>query len=290
MPFLKVKQKEETKFPPRRREDAKKGIHFSVVQKSFLPYLKLSRNVLSLGLALWVAQAFLPNLLRAQEDDPGLIRALQTDSASVDNTYYLFASFDNDTSNYHDIYMYGEGVIALGKDWGVEIDFPVLYDWDPLGRYPVGLGPIGLNIRYEAYHFGGWSSETAGIFSIEAGAAYGTPNDTYRYIGSSWMLEALGGYRVGKLFLEGNYCWQGGIDPQVSSQVEANTSLGYSLGSNWYIQGEADFTAITTLPTSSSWVFIPQIAFQPEEWLFEVGEALNETPAGVTEILVARTF
>ena len=248
------------------------------------------RCLFSLYLALGCLLALWPMSLLAQEEDPGLVRTLQTDSASVDNTYYLFASFDNDTSNYHDIYLYGEGVIALGKDWGVEVDFPALYTWDPLGRYSLGLGPIGLNLRYEAYHFGGWSSETAGVFSVEGGAAYGPPNTTYRFIGSSWMLDALGGYRMGKVFIQGNYCFQGGIDPQVASQFDANTALGYRLGSNWYIQGEADFTAITSPFTNSTWVFIPQIAFQPDEWLFEIGEALNETPAGVTEILVARTF
>jgi hypothetical protein len=247
-------------------------------------------GVFGFCLALWGAQAFLPCTLCAQEDDPGLIRAIQTDSASVDNTYYLLASFDNDTSNYHDIYLYGEGVIALGKNWGVEADLPVLEDWDPLGRYPAGLGPIGIYLRYEAYHFGGWSSETAGVFSVEGGGAYGAPNTTYRYIGSSWTVEALGGYKVGKLFAQGNYSFQGGIDTQVPSEFQANTSLGYSLGSNWYIQGEADFTATTSPFAKASWVFIPQIAFQPEEWLFEVGEALNQTPAGVTEIMVARTF
>lgn len=234
--------------------------------------------------------ALMPCFVNAQEDDPGLVRTLETDSASVDNTYYLLASFDNDTSNYHDIYLYGEGVFTLTKDFGVEADFPVLDDWDPLGHYPVGLGPIGIYLRYEAYHFGGWSSETAGVLSIEGGGAYGIPNTTYRYIGSSWTIEALGGYRMGKLFIQGNYSFQGGMDPQVPSQIQANTGLGYSLGTNWYIQGEADYTGITAPFSNASWIFIPQIAFQPDEWLFEVGEALYETPNGVTEIMVARAF
>lgn len=152
------------------------------------------------------------------------------------------------------------------------------------------MGPIGLYLRYEFYHFGGWSSETAGAFSIEAGGAYGFSNKTFPWIGSSWSLEALGGYRMGKFFLQGNYSYQGGIDPQVPNEWQANTGLGYNLGSDWYIQGEADFTAVTGSFNGFSWVYIPQVAFQPGEWLFELGESLNETPAGVTELMVARTF
>ncbi len=232
----------------------------------------------------------MPRPLFAQQEDAGLIRTLETDSASIENNYYLLASFDNDTSPYHYQYLYGEGVFTLGKDLGVEADFPSFITWSPLGRYPAVLGPIGLYLRYEAYHFGGWSSEEAGIFSIEAGGAYGITNKTFPYVGSSWTIEALGGYRIGKLFAQGEYCFQGGIDPKVPSEFQANTGLGYSVGSNWYIQVEADFTDITAPFTDSSWTFIPQIAFQPDEWLFELGEALNETPAGVTEVMVARAF
>ncbi|HEY5040207.1 MAG TPA: hypothetical protein VIJ93_14160, partial [bacterium] len=118
----------------------------------------------------------------------------------------------------------------------------------------------------------------------------GFSNDTFPSVGSSWSLKALGGYRVGRFFLQGNYGYQGGIDPNVTSQWQANTGLGYHLGSDWYIQAEADFTAITAPFSGSSWYFIPQIAFQPGEWLFELGESLNKSPVGVTELMVARTF
>ncbi len=238
-----------------------------------------------------ICLAWRPLFLQAQEADPGLIRALNTDSASVENAYYLWATVDNDSSPYHWLYLYGEGVFGLNKDWGIELDFPTLEDIDPLGTYPLGLGPVGLNLRYEAYRFGSWNSETAGVISFQAGGAYGPPNRTYRYIGSSWTLKVLAGYRVGKLFAQGNYAFQGGIDPQSLSMASANTSLGYGLGSNWYIQAEGNFYAVTAPFHDSSWTFVPQLAFQPGDWLFEFGEAFNDdNPTGTTEILAARTF
>ncbi len=250
----------------------------------------LFKRVFLLGFVYWGAQAFSPSISFAQEDDPGIIRTLEIDSAQVENAYYLEATFDNDSSSHHLFYLYGEGLFELTKNLGLEADFPTLDTEEPLGQGPAILGPIGLNLRYEFYHFGGWSSETAGAFSIEGGGAYGFSNKTFPWIGSSWTLEALGGYRVGKFFLQGNYSYQGAIDPQVPDECQANTGLGYRLGSDWYIQGEADFTAITGTISNSSWVFIPQIAFQPGEWLFEAGESLNQTPAGYTELMVARTF
>ncbi len=248
------------------------------------------RHAFLLGIILWGAQALLPSSSFAQEDDPGLIRALETDSPQVENTYYLEATYNNDSSSHHLFYSYGEGLFALVKDLGLEVDFPNLLTVEPLGQGSAGLGPIGVYLRYEFYHFGGWSSETAGAFSIEGGGAYGFSNTAFPWIGSSWSLEALGGYRVGKFFLQGNYCYQGGFDSNVPSEWMANTALGYRLGSDWYIQGEADFTAITTPFSNASWSFIPQIAFQPGEWLFELGESLNESPSGITELMVARTF
>jgi hypothetical protein len=232
----------------------------------------------------------LPSVLLAQENDPGILRTLEIDSPQIENTYYLEASSDNDTSTHHWAYLYGEALVALGGDWGIEVDLPNLETQYPLGQKSVGLDAVGLNLRYEFYYFGGWTSETAGAFSIEAGGAYGFPNSTYPWIGSSWSVEILGGYRIGKFYAEGNYGYQGAIDAHVASQWQANTGLGYHLSRDWYIQMEADFAATTTAPTTSTWSYIPQIAFQPGEWLFELGEALNETPAGVTELMVARTF
>ncbi|HTA76413.1 MAG TPA: hypothetical protein VK791_04585 [bacterium] len=236
-----------------------------------------------------IAQVFTPSFLSAQENDPGIIRTLEIDSPQIENSYYLLASFDNDTSPRHWLYLYGEGLFALNQDWALEADFPNLTTQYPLGQVPVILSPIGLNLRYQFYHFGGWSSETAGAFSIEAGGAYAFPNTTFPWVGSSWSVNLLGGYRVGKFFIEGNYGYQGKIDPQVSNQWKANTGLGYHFSRDWYIQAEADLTVITSA-NNASWSFLPQIAFQPDDWLFELGESLNESPAGVTELMVARTF
>ncbi len=230
-----------------------------------------------------------PSTLFAQENDPGILRTLGTDSAQIENTYYLEASFDNDAAPYHWLYLYAEGLLALGKDWGLEVDFPNLTTQYPLGQEPVILSPVGLNLRYEFYHFGGWASETAGAFSIEGGGAYAFPNTTFPGIGSSWSINLLGGYRVGKCYLEGNYGYRGGID-QVLSQWKADTGLGYHFSRDWYLQAEADFTATTASISNSSWSFVPQIAFQPGEWLFELGESLSQSPASATEVMVARTF
>ena len=218
------------------------------------------------------------------------MRTLEIDSAQVENAYYLEATYDNNTSSHPLFYLYGEGLFTLVQDLGLEADFPTLDALEPLGQGPAILGPIGLYLRYEFYHFGGWSSETAGAFSLEGGGAYGFSNSTFPWIGSSWSLEALGGYRFGRLFLQGDYSYQGGIDPQVPNLWQANTGLGYHFALDWYIQGEADFTAVTRPFHNSSWSFIPQVAFQPGDWLFELGEALNESPSGVTELMVARVF
>jgi hypothetical protein len=235
----------------------------------------------------------LPLCALGEEGDPGLIRALETDSASVENAYYLWAVVDNDTAPYHYIYLYGEGVAALAKDWGLEVDFPNLDTWDPLGRYPLVLAPIGLYLRYEALHSGSWSSETGYVLSFQAGAAYEVPQKTFEYLGSSWSVKVLAGYKLGMWFAQGNYGFQGGIDPDSLTQFTANTGLGYSLGSNWYLQAEADFYDITAPSNAvdSDWTFLPQVAFQPGDWLFELGEAFNDDhPQGLTEILAARTF
>ncbi len=225
----------------------------------------------------------------AQSDDPGLIRSLGTDSPQIETTYYLEASVNNDTSPHHALYLYGEGLFALGKDWAVEADVPNLVTVEPLGQYALGLMPVGVLLRYEACHFGGWNDETAGVFSVAAGGAYGFPNTTYHFIGSSWSLEALGGYRAGRAFLQADYGFQGGIDPQVQSQWQLNTDLGYRLTNEWYLQVEADCQASASFD-NVSWSYIPQIAFQPGDWLFEFGEALGVAPMGYTEIMVARAL
>lgn len=226
----------------------------------------------------------------AQVDDPGLIRGLETDSASVENAFYLWTAFNNDSSPYHGVYLYGEGIFDLGRDWGLETDFPTLLTKTPLGEVPVVLGPIGFYARWEPLHFGGWDSDTAGVLSLKAGGAYGASNDVFPRVGSSWTLEVLGGYRVGPLFFQGNYGYTGGLDTRVAGQWKANTDIGCGLGSDWYVQAETDFSLQEGAKVVTSWAVIPQVAFQPDEWLFEIGESLNGSPAGTTEILAARTF
>jgi len=240
-----------------------------------------------LGTLLWGSLASVPSF--AQSDDPGLLRALETDSAQIETTYYLEGTFNNDMSPYRGLYLYGEGLFAVGKDLGVEVDFPNLVTLQPLGQHSLGLMPIGAFLRYEVYHFGGWNDETAGAFSIQAGGSYGFPNTTYRWIGSSWSLEALGGYRMGRFFLQADYAYQGAIDPQVANQWQFNQSLGYRLTNEWYVQVEGNCSASGSFG-NASWSYIPQIAFQPGDWLFEFGEDLGDSPMGYTEFMVARAL
>jgi hypothetical protein len=227
-----------------------------------------------------------------QENTPGLIRAIGTDSSSIENAFYLWTTVDNDSSPYHWIYLYGEGVFALDKELGLEVDFPNLLTYTPLGEYPLALGPAGLYIRYEALHSGSWSSETAGSLAIQAGGAYAKPLlPYYRYLGSSLTLKVLGGYRWGKFFVQGNYAYQAGLDPQSLSMVQANNAFGLSLGGPFTVQMEADLYAVTAPFHDSTWTVTPQLAFQENEWLLEFGEALNdEHPAGQTQVLIARAF
>ncbi|HJT24469.1 MAG TPA: hypothetical protein VJ873_07815 [bacterium] len=242
-----------------------------------------------LRLLIFLGCALFPSLSMAQSDDPGLVRALDTDSPQIENTYYVETTFNNDFSPHHGLYLYGEGLFTLSKDWGVEADFPDLVTLDPLGKYPVGLMPFGVFVRYEAWHFGGWNDETAGALSFQAGGSYGFPNTFYRWIGSSWSLEALGGYRMGRVFVQADYTYQGAIDPQVQSQWQFNQSIGYRLTTNWYVQVEADISASASFD-DISWTYMPQIAFQPGDWLFEFGENIGEGPAGYTELMVARAL
>ena len=226
----------------------------------------------------------------AQEEDPGLIRSLGTDSAMVENNYYFETAIDNSLASRHWIYFYGEGVFALGKDWGLEVDFPDLYTQFPLGQAPLFLEPIGLMVRYEAWHFGAWNDETAGAFSISAGGFYGFHNAQVPSIGSSWSVEAMAGYRMGRFFLQGDYNYLGGLDANVPDDLELDDSLGYRLTNEWYLQAEADFTATNGPFGGTSWSYVPQVAFQPGDWLFELGESFGN-PSGVfTEIMVARAL
>ncbi|HVZ81028.1 MAG TPA: hypothetical protein VHE12_09585 [bacterium] len=232
----------------------------------------------------------LPSRPYAQENTPGLIRAIGTDSSSIENAFYLWTTFDNDFSPYHWVYLYGEGLFALDKELGLEVDFPDLLTYTPLGKYPLALGPTGLYLRYEPFHSGSWDSETAGSLAFQAGGAYARPLGPYRYLGSSFTLKLLGGYRWGKFFVQGNYAYQGGIDPQSLSVWQADNACGLSLGGPFTIQMEADLYAVTAPFQDSSWTFTPQVAFQEGEWLVEFGESFNDHPAGETQVLVARAF
>ncbi|HET9869967.1 MAG TPA: hypothetical protein VFR02_05675, partial [bacterium] len=172
---------------------------------------------------------------------------------------------------------------------GLEADLPNLSTKTPLGEVPLILGPTGLYARWEPFHFGGWNSSTAGALSFKAGGAYAEANSVFSRIASSWTLAVLGGYRLGPWFVQGNYGYNGGFDGR-AGEWQAHTDLGLGLGSDWYVQTELDLDLREGPTGGASWTLLPQVAFQPGEWLFEFGESFNGSPAGYTEILAARTF
>ena len=239
------------------------------------------RCALFWGFLLVLAHA--PQVTWAESEDPGLIRALWTDSAPLENSYYFLTWIDNEDPFLREVYFYGQGQAALAQEWGIVLDFPTLTTGKP-------LGPIGLFVRYEAAHFGGWNDETAGAFSLQAGGSYGFPDKSFPSIGSSWAVKALGGYRFGRVFLQGDCGYQGGIDPHVRSRVQANFGLGYHFTTEWFFQVESDFSAITSPASGTTWSIVPQVAFQPGDWLLEFGEAMGTSPSGFSELMIARVF
>lgn len=222
----------------------------------------------------------------AQEEDPGFIRSLGTDSAPVENDYYLETSFDNNFTRGHWAYLYGEGLFKLGKDWGLEADFPNLYTLYPLGQFPLPLEPVELMARYEAWHFGAWNDETAGAFSISAGGGYSFRNSQF----SDWSVEALGGYRMGRFFLQADYSYEGSLVANAPNELYLDTSLGYRLTPEWFLQAELDFTSTTGPFGGNTWSYVPQAAFQPGDWLFELGESFGVSSLGFTQLLVGRAL
>ncbi len=227
------------------------------------------------------------------DEDPsrGMIRSLNIDSASVQNTYYLSGSVDNDTSAGHYLYLYGEGHFALEKDWGLEVDFPNLIARQPLGQGPAAIESMGLNLRYVMDQFGTSDSDEAGVLSIEAGGEYAFPDSRFKFLSGSLTPELLGGYRFGKWFIQGNYGFNELVDKPSRNNLFLNTGLGYTLSPEWFLQVESNSTLfLNDSSLGSDWTIVPQVAFQTGDWLFEFGEELNGSTSGTTDFMVARAL
>jgi hypothetical protein len=147
---------------------------------------------------------------RADQDGDDLSRGMEesinVDESWIENSLFLFAFAENDLSKGHSFNLEGEWSLPFDHDFGMELEFPQVLAFQPLGHGPAALGPIGLNLRYVYYQFGTDESSTAGVFSLQAGGAYwATADDRFPGVGSSLTAEALGGFRFGRVFLQGVY-------------------------------------------------------------------------------------
>jgi hypothetical protein len=251
---------------------------------------------ITLAMILWIGA--LPALAEesgADDNDVslGITRVINIDEASIETAFYLISSIDNDFSGSHLVNLEFESTFAFNKISGLELDFPQILLQQPLGQGPSALGPINLGFRYVYYQFGTADSGSSGIFSLEPLVNYwASPNDQFPGIGDSFELEALGGLRLGKVFLQGNYGYNTALDSKALNGWFANTALGCSLDSHWLAQVEADFNGNTFLGDGSlgtQWTLVPQIGFKTGNWLFELGEAFNPSQEGTaTNLIIER--
>lgn len=235
---------------------------------------------------LFAFSAVTPGCAENNPDQPTMTRAINLDEPNVNDALYLVGSIDNDAAAGNLIDLQGEGVFHLAKDWGIEVDFPDVLLQEPVGQNPIALGPIGAGLRYIFERFRTEDGQKAGSFAVEAQGGWAIPTNSFveTVPGSSWGLEALGAFRVGRVYLQGNYGYNGAFDNNYIDNWYAFNALGYALNRQWDIQVEADWT--DNVPSnggsSSQWVLVPQIGFKTDGWLLEVGLGFNPTQAGTT--------
>lgn len=224
----------------------------------------------------------------------GMEESINVDEAWVENSLFLFVFNDNDFSKGHSLNLEGEWSHPFGSDFGMELDFPQVLIQQPLGQGPAAMGPIGLDLRYVYYQFGTDESAAAGVFSIQAGGAYWvTPDSRFPGVGSGLSAETLGGFRFGRVFLQGNYGYDTNLNQNALSGWMANTAFGVLVGHDWLAQVEADYSSNAGTDADdgvpgNQWVFIPQIGFRTGELFFELGEEMNASPSGTTVLLIER--
>jgi hypothetical protein len=230
----------------------------------------------------------------ADDSSLGMEESINVDEAWIENSLFLFTFADNDFSKGNSFDLDGEWSHPLGHGFGMELEFPQVLALQPLGRAPVALGPIGLNLRYVYYQFGTENSLKAGVFSLQAGGAYwATPDNRFPGIGSSLSAVALGGVRYDRVFLQGNYGYSADLNQSAFSGWMANTALGFLIGQNWLAQVEVDYSTNAAIDaddgiSGSQWVLTPQAGFKTGELFFELGEKMNASPPGTTVLLIER--
>lgn len=245
--------------------------------------------VLCLSIACWLGAS--PT--QGEEEPPTITRPINIDEATVTSAYYVTGSIDNAFAQGHSINLQGEGLFQLGRDWGLDVTFPQVFLQEPQG--PAALGPLGGGPRWVFERFHSPDGEAGGIFSLEAqGFYWATPDDRFPGVASSYSLQALGAFRLGRTYLQGNYGYNGAFDANFTPNWFAFSALGYALSPHWDIQVEGDFT--DSLPpnnggTSSQWVLVPQVGFKTDGWLFEVGLAFTvDQPGTATDFVLEHNF
>lgn len=234
------------------------------------------------GMALGVAQAWADGTASSEEPS-SMTRAINIDEAGVGNFYYVVGSIDNSDAPGSLINLQGEGLLKLDPNWALDVVFPDVVLQKPLGKGPAALGPLGGGPRWVFERFRSPDGGSSGVFSLEAQAfGWATPDNRFQEDGS-YSLQALGAFRLGRIYLQGNYGYNGAFDSNFTPNWFAFTALGVALGAHWAIQVEGDFTD-TILPNnggmSSQWTWVPQLGFKTDGWLLEAGLGL---PAGVSD-------
>jgi len=207
----------------------------------------------------------------------GMTRSLNIEEAWVENAAYVFSNLDNDLSAGHAWELMGEWDFAFNPMFGGELDFPEVTMQQPLGNAPSTLAPVALGFRFVPLQFGTPESDMAGVLGIEAEGAYwfSPQYDNFPGLGNSLTLEAMGGWRAGKVFLQGLGGYTSNLGQGAVSGGFVNVGLGWSMIPQWTPQFEVDFNDTTLLDDGSvgtQWTLLPQIGFQSGEWTLEVGE------------------
>jgi hypothetical protein len=254
-------------------------------------FQKILRWTACFPLAGGIAMGLWPGLSWAgpnssPEEPPTITRAINIDEAGLSNLYYVVGSVDNRFAQGGLMNLSGEALLQLSNDWGLDLVIPDVVIQEPLGQGPAAMGPLGGGPRWVFGRFHAPKGEAGGVFSLEAQAFdWATPDSRFPGLASSYTIQALGALRVGRVYLQGNYGYNGAFDSGFTPCWSAFTALGYALGAHWALQVEGDFTD-TILPSgggmSGQWVLVPQLGFKDGGWLIEVGLGLTPGQSGTT--------
>ncbi len=233
--------------------------------------------------AAWMAAALLVSapLLAGGDPDLGMSRSLGIEEAWVENSAYLTAGLDDDTSAGNTLGLAGEAEFAFNPSLGGEVDFPGVVMRQPLGAAPSTLAPLALGLRAVALRFGDDASPQAGLLSLEAEGSYWIKPQTAAFpdLGSALTAEGMAGWRWGRVFAQGEYGYNSALGGQGSPGWFANTSLGFRAGL-FRPQVEADFAgqAPADDAPAAQCTLVPQLGLDAGDWYWEAGEGFTFTP------------